>query len=159
MLKKLFLALTFTAVSLFAMNFQTASKAELMTIKGIGEKRAAAIIKYRKSNKIKSAADLKKIDGIGAEIADNAKRGIKNSDKKVGKAKKSVSKKKASVKDKVSKKTSSSKDKVSKRAKKSKEKASKRVKKKAGDATKRSEKKAKKKKSKAKKDSKKKVKK
>jgi len=147
-LKKLFLALTFTAVSLFAMNFQTASKSELMTIKGIGEKRAASIIKYRKSNKIRSAADLKNINGIGAEIADNAKRGIKNSDKKVGKAKKSVSKK-----------TSSSKDKISKKAKKSKEKTSKRVKKKAGDATKRSEKKAKKKNSKAKKDSKKKVKK
>lgn len=165
MLKKLFLALTFTAVSLFAMNFQTASKDELMTIKGIGEKRAASIIKYRKSNRIKSATDLKNIDGIGAEIADNAKRGIKNADKKVGKAKKTATraktttKKKTATKDKVAKKTKSVKEKASKKTKKSKEKATKRVKKKAGDSTKRAEKKAKSKKSKAKKDSKKKVKK
>ena len=125
MIKKLLLLLTFTAVSLFAMNFQTASKDDLMSIKGIGEKRAAAIIKYRKSHKIKSAADLANINGIGAEIVNNAKKGIKNSDKKVSKAKKSTSKKTASTK-----------------ATKSKSKA-----KSAGDKTKRSEAKDKKKKS------------
>ncbi len=149
MLKKLFLALTFTAVSLFAMNFQTASKDELMTIKGIGEKRAASIIKYRKSNRIKSAADLKNIDGIGTEIADNAKKGIKNADKKVKSATKTKSTKKS-----AKSKTKSVKEKTSKKAKKTK--------KKAGDSTKRAEKKAKSKKSKkskSKKDSKKKVKK
>ena len=162
MLKKLLLALTFTAVSLFAMNFQTASKEELMSIKGIGEKRAAAIMKYRKTHKIKSAADLKNIDGIGDEIADNAKRGIKNADTKIGKAKKTTSrtkkavKKKSAAKDKITKKAKSAKKetktKVSKKAKETKSKAKKRVKKKAGDATKRAEKKAKSKaKSKAKK--------
>ena len=149
MLKKLILALTFTAVSLFAMNFQTASKDELMSIKGIGVKRASAIMKYRRSHKIKSAADLKNIDGIGDEIADNAKRGIKNADNKIGKAKKTtsraktVSKKKAATKTKVSKKVKSVKEKAGKKAKSTKSKATKRVKKKAGDATKRAEKKAK----------------
>jgi competence protein ComEA len=160
MLKKLLLALIITAVSAFAMNFQTASKDELMSIKGIGEKRASAIMKYRRSHKIKSAADLKNIDGIGTEIADNAKRGIKNADKKVTRAKKTTKRAK-STKEKVSKKAKSTKkettSKTSKKAKETKSKAKKRVKKKAGDATKRSEKRAKAKK--AKKAAKKKVKK
>jgi competence protein ComEA len=130
MIKKLLLLLTFTAVSLMAMNFQTASKEELMSIKGIGEKRAAAIMKYRKTHKIKSAADLKNIDGIGAEIADNAKRGIKNADKKISKAKKSTTRAK-----KATSKTKSLKEKT---------KTTKRAKKVAGDKTKRAEKKAKK---------------
>lgn len=145
MLKKLFLALTFTAVSLFAMNFQTASKDELMTIKGIGEKRASAIMKYRKTNKLKSATDLKGVPGIGDEISDNAKRGLKNADRKVvSKKAKSTTKKRATSKAKSVKESAKSKTK------------SKKAKKKAGDATKRAEKKAK---AKAKKDSKKKVKK
>ena len=135
MIKKLLLLLTYTAVSLMAMNFQTASKEELMSIKGIGEKRAAAIMKYRKTHKIKSAADLKNIDGIGAEIADNAKRGIKNADKKISKAKKSTTRAK-----KATSKTKSLKDK----AKSSKTKTTKKAKKVAGEKSKRAEKKAKK---------------
>lgn len=144
MLKKMLLLLTFTAVSLFAMNFQTASKNELMTIKGIGEKRANAIIKYRKSNKIKSAADLEKVPGVGKEIASNAKKGLKNADKKV----KSTTKKKTTSKAKSLKESTKSK------TKSTKEKATKKTKKKAGDSTKRAEKKAKTKTSKAKKESK-----
>lgn len=124
MLKKLFLALMFTAVSLFAMNFQTASKEELMSIKGIGEKRAAAIIKYRKTHTLKSAADLENVPGIGKEVADNAKKGLKNADtKKVSKStKKSTS---TSIKEKT-------------KATKTKEKTIKS----AGDKTKKAEKKA-----------------
>ncbi len=150
MLKKLILLLTFTAVSLFALNFQTASKAELMSIKGIGEKRAAAIMKYRKSNKIRSATDLEKVPGIGKEIAGNAKKGIKNTNKKTVSKKKSTTKSKA--KSKTKKTQSKAKDKVKKKSKtKSK---TKKTKKKAGDKTKRAEKKVKsksKKKSKTKK--------
>ncbi len=133
MIKKLLLLLTFTAVSLFAINFQTASKEDLMSIKGIGEKRAAAIMKYRKTHKIKSAADLKNVPGIGDEIAENARKGIKNADKKIKKAK--------SLRSKATKKRTSI-----------KEKATKKVKKTAGDKTKRVQKRAKDKaKSKAKK--------
>ncbi len=125
MLKKLFLALMFTAVSLVAMNFQTASKEQLMTIKGIGEKKASAIIKYRKSNKIKSASDLEKVPGIGKELANNAKRGIKNK----------TPKKAASTKSKTIAKSTKAKKKATTSTKKAK--------KKAGDSTKRAEKKAK----------------
>ncbi len=128
MLKKLFLALIFTSVSLFAMNFQSASKEDLMSIKGIGEKKAAAIIKYRKKNKIRNASDLENVPGIGKEIANNAKRGIKNGDKK------SV-KKATSRKQKATSKT--------KKASDAKSKAKKSTKKKAGDKTKRAEKKVK----------------
>jgi len=132
MFKKLFLILVFTAVSLLAMNFQTASKEELMSIKGIGEKRAAAIMKYRRTHKIKSAADLENIPGIGKEIADNAKRGIKNSTTKSS-TKKRVRSKSKSTKSKSKSKTNSTKKKSSEKAKK--------LKKKAGDKTKRAEKK------------------
>ena len=121
MIKKIFLVLTLAAVSLFAINFQTASKEELMSIKGIGEKRATAIMKYRKTHKIKSAADLRNVPGIGNEIAKNAKEGIKNADKKVKSTRERVKKKKTVTKPK----------------------ATKRVKKVAGDRTKRANEKAK----------------
>jgi len=53
--KKILLLLGVSATFLFsAINVQTASKEELMCIKGIGEKKAQAIIEYRKKNKIKS---------------------------------------------------------------------------------------------------------
>ncbi len=136
MLKKLFLALIFTSVSLFAMNFQSASKEDLMSIKGIGEKKATAIIKYRKKNKIRGASDLENVPGIGKEIANNAKRGIKSGDKK------SV-KKSTSTKQKSNTKTKSTKEKTVKKASKAKSNTKKSDKKKAGDKTKRAEKKAK----------------
>ncbi len=139
MLKKLFIGLVFTAVSLFAINFQTASKDELMSIKGIGEKKAEAIMKYRRSHKIRSAADLQNVPGIGEVIADNAKRGIKNGD-----ATKSI---KSTVKRKANRATSKSRDlkkSTTKKAKSVKSKKEKSVKKVAGDKTKRAEKRAKK---------------
>ena len=64
---------------LFAtINLQTASKKDLMCIKGIGEKKAEAILKYRKSHKIKSADDLIKIKGFGKGIIKNVKQNIKS---------------------------------------------------------------------------------
>ena len=134
MIKRFFLLLTLTAVSLFALNFQTASKDDLMGIKGIGEKKAEAIMKYRKKNKIKSAADLENVPGIGKEIANNAKKGIKNADKKAVKKKvkkeakekagKKIDKKKKKVKKakKIKEKKVKVKKKVKEKAKKTKEK-------------------------------------
>ncbi|KLD98884.1 ComEA family DNA-binding protein [Aliarcobacter butzleri] len=54
-------------------NLQTASKEELMSIKGIGEKKAEQIMEYRKTNTIKSADDLKNIKGFGDNIVTNIK--------------------------------------------------------------------------------------
>ena len=44
-----------------AINLQTATKEELMSIKGIGDKKADSIIEYRKTNEIKDPEDLKNI--------------------------------------------------------------------------------------------------
>ena len=60
-----------------AINLQSASKDELMCIKGIGAKKAEAIIKYRKANKLKSADDLKDIKGFGAGLIAKVKKGEK----------------------------------------------------------------------------------
>lgn len=100
---------------LFSINVQTASKDELMCIKGIGEKKANSIIKYRKSNKLKSADDLLEIKGFGKVLVKN----VKNNTKSVAcggkKSKKSSTKKKASANDKSStKKSDSSKNSTSK---------------------------------------------
>jgi len=55
------------------LNLQTASKDELMGIKGIGEKKAEQIIEYRKTNKINTPDDLKNIKGFGDSIVSNVK--------------------------------------------------------------------------------------
>jgi competence protein ComEA len=60
-----------------ALNLQTASKTQLMCVKGIGAKKADAIIKYRKANKLKSADDLLKIKGFGKGVISAVKKGEK----------------------------------------------------------------------------------
>ena len=56
-----------------AINLQTATKEELMSIKGIGDKKADSIIEYRKTNKINEPEDLKNIKGFGDSIVGNIK--------------------------------------------------------------------------------------
>ena len=70
------LALTLSFLS--AINVQKASKDELMCIKGIGEKKASAIMKYRKSHKLKSAEDLLEIKGFGKALVKNVQKDIKS---------------------------------------------------------------------------------
>ncbi|MFK2822417.1 ComEA family DNA-binding protein [Arcobacter sp. YIC-80] len=73
-MKRLLVLLMLSTSFLFAaLNLQTASKQELMSIKGIGPKKAEQIIQYRKTNKIKSADDLKSIKGFGPTIISNVK--------------------------------------------------------------------------------------
>ena len=82
-MKKLMVLLGLSASLLFAqINLQTASKDELMAIKGIGPKKAEQIIEYRKTNTISNPDDLKNIKGFGDSIVGEVKK--ENSvDKKV----------------------------------------------------------------------------
>lgn len=59
-----------------AMNLNTVSKEELMSIKGIGPVKADQIIEYRKSNKINAVEDLKTLKGFGEGVISNIKNGI-----------------------------------------------------------------------------------
>jgi len=90
-----------------ALNVQKASKDELMCIKGIGEKKASAIMKYRKSHKVKSAQDLLEIKGFGKALVKNVEKDIKSV--ACGGKKSSKTSAKKSTKKSAEKKTSSSK--------------------------------------------------
>jgi competence protein ComEA len=71
------------------MNLQNASKEELMSIAGIGAKKAMLIMEYRKTHKINSVSDLLKIKGIGSGIVSNVKNDVKNKSKSKSKSKSS----------------------------------------------------------------------
>ena len=112
MLKKIIASfLILATTTLFGMSLSAlngASKAELMEINGIGEVKAAAIIKERRKGKFKSFEDVQRVEGIGEQTADNIKRGVKSSDgvKKVKKTtKKKTAKKTKSTKKDVKAKT------------------------------------------------------
>jgi len=69
-MKKLLLALALcfalSGIAVAAVNINTATKEELTSLKGVGEKRAQEIIDYRKKNgDFKSVDDLEKVPGIG----------------------------------------------------------------------------------------------
>jgi len=53
------------SASLWAVNINTASIEELSTLPGIGQGTAEKIVKYRKKHKFKSTADLMEVKGIG----------------------------------------------------------------------------------------------
>lgn len=115
-----------------SIDVQTASKAELMSIKGIGSKKADSIIKYRKSNKLRTADDLKNIKGIGKSIVNNVKNDVKGGGKKASKQEKSAINSDApnnSVEKKSKKRVKKSKDNSDSKAKKSKQKKVKKEKK------------------------------
>jgi len=79
MMKKLLIVMLLLSTYLVAsMNLQTASKEQLMSIAGIGAKKAMAIMEYRKKHNINSVSDLLKVKGIGKKIVDNVKNGVKN---------------------------------------------------------------------------------
>ena len=69
-MKKLLLAFaiwfSLSGAALAAVNVNTATKEELTTLKGVGDKRAQEIIDYRKKNgNFKSVDELEKVPGIG----------------------------------------------------------------------------------------------
>ena len=82
-MKKLLLLLIFSFSFLFAaVNINTASKEELMSLKGIGETTAEAIIEYRKENKFTKIEDIKNVKGIGDKKFESIKEDIEVKDSK-----------------------------------------------------------------------------
>ena len=58
--------LAFSGMAMAAVNLNTATKDELETVKGVGPKKAEAIIAYREKNgPFKTVDDLKKVNGFG----------------------------------------------------------------------------------------------
>lgn len=73
--------LLFWCMSAFGMSLKglnSASKEELMAIKGIGEKKAQAILEERGKAKFKSFSDLERVKGIGPQTAANIKNDVKS---------------------------------------------------------------------------------
>lgn len=60
------MCLALSGVALAAVNINTATKEELTSLKGVGDKRAQEILDYRKKNgNFKSVDELEKVPGIG----------------------------------------------------------------------------------------------
>jgi len=119
-MKKILVTLALMLSFLSALNVQKASKDELMCIKGIGEKKASAIMQYRKSHKLKSAQDLLEIKGFGKALVKNVEKDIKS----VACGGKKSAKKSSTKKSNTKKESSSKSDKKSSNKKDSKEKDS-----------------------------------
>ncbi|MBT8348788.1 MAG: helix-hairpin-helix domain-containing protein [Sulfurovum sp.] len=82
MIKKIIAGcVVFTATSLFGMSLDelnSASKTELMEIKGIGEAKATAIIKERDKGEFKSFEDFQRVKGVGEKMALKVKNSTKS---------------------------------------------------------------------------------
>ncbi len=59
-----------------AVNINTADKKELMSLEGIGAKKADAIIEYRSKTKFDTIEDIKKVNGIGGKLFESIKNDI-----------------------------------------------------------------------------------
>lgn len=70
-MKKFLFLLIASAITVFALDINTATKDELVKVKGIGEKKAERIIAYREEHgEFKSVDELKKVKGIGNKIVE-----------------------------------------------------------------------------------------
>ena len=90
----LFVLATTLSFSMSIKEVNKASKDELIQIKGVGEKKADAIIQYRKKSSFKSFEDLENVKGVGPALAKNIKNDVHKKEPKAKSSKeKSTSKK------------------------------------------------------------------
>jgi competence protein ComEA len=70
-------AFVFALPAFAAIDLNTATEAELQTIKGIGPAKAKAIVEYRKKHgEFKSADDLENVPGFGKKSIDKIRKDI-----------------------------------------------------------------------------------
>ncbi|RDU61223.1 helix-hairpin-helix domain-containing protein [Helicobacter sp. MIT 14-3879] len=74
--KVILLILLFSSFLFAAVNINTAGQKELMTLNGIGETKAKAIIAYRTKTRFKKIEDIMQVNGIGQGIFDKIKNDI-----------------------------------------------------------------------------------
>lgn len=118
-MKKILFSVTMLTAMLFGLNINTASKEDLLKIKGIGEKKAEAILKYRRTHKINSIDDLTNVKGIGSKILFNIKNDVYKKSLKSKKVKRIRNKK-----DMISEKFNDKKRKINEKIENKKEKIS-----------------------------------
>ena len=75
---KLFTLLFLSATLLFsAVDINNASKVELITLKGVGVKKADAILMYRKTHCFKSIEGLRAVKGIALKTVEKNRKNMK----------------------------------------------------------------------------------
>ena len=72
-MKIVLLLLTVWSFAFGAIDLNSATKKELSSLKGIGDKKAEAIIAYRDANCFASVEELEKVKGIGKKFVENNK--------------------------------------------------------------------------------------
>lgn len=78
-MKKILLLLIFLASCSFAaFDINKVSKEELMQIKGIGAKKAMALIEYRKTHDIKDINEITQIKGYGKALVSRIQKHIES---------------------------------------------------------------------------------
>ena len=74
---RILLILSIFFISLFAkIDLNTATMEQLHTLKGIGHKKAVAILEYRKEHNFTKIEDIMKVKGIGKKLFEKIKNEI-----------------------------------------------------------------------------------